>query len=558
MTKTVQETTKDRNNSSTDEELYAWTMRREAIASCLVEDIFHLRPNSAKNYDFNWLGCVPCRSVKIAGMVIGIKDYESKRIYTIDDNTGIIECHHKNLVTPLSPSKRKDRTFQGFDYPPLPPPATYIGRSVIIAGRICRGRKIYLTVESIVSCKSYNEELAHWNTALVLRESHYFTNTPFVIPEVIEPPQASPEEPTSVHLRKSTPRLSIPPPIRNVSKRRTPDCQEQIPSKSTPPKSPVKLRHPSKVHKRDLTANTLKIYLKHYMDNQAHANDDYMTLEPSATILDIPAKRRRTSADALMPRPTFENRATPIFPPEPIQKPRMRRKVDPEAGIRGLTMSYLRRVPELRLLAERIVAAEDKKKRQEARRAREEAKSQGLPIPSKTENPKSSTSTRERTKRLFRQAIIKLYGEGSIIVWDGPCRVWGTERDFNSSRLWHTNTTVSSVGVSVTGGNSHLDSQDHEMSEPDPKEEGYVSLTPAYLGKYVEKAIEEICSRKEKARGSGHWGSKGPTLTEILSRLKTDGRWRSVGECIVADALQWLKDEERVWEVGGGHWELTI
>ena len=102
------------------------------------------------------------------------------------------------------------------------------------------------------------------------------------------------------------------------------------------------------------------------------------------------------------------------------------------------------------------------------------------------------------------------------------------------------------------------DSQDHEMSEPDPKEEGYVSLTPAHLGKYVEKAIEEMCSRKEKARGSGYRGPKGPRLTEILTRLKADGRWRSIGECAVAEAIQWLKDEERVWEVGGGHWELTI
>jgi hypothetical protein len=96
------------------------------------------------------------------------------------------------------------------------------------------------------------------------------------------------------------------------------------------------------------------------------------------------------------------------------------------------------------------------------------------------------------------------------------------------------------------------------MSEPDPREESYVSLTPAHLGKYVEKAIEDICSRNEKARGSGRQGSKGPTLTEIRSRLEADGRWRSIGECVVAEALQWLKDEDRVWEVGGGRWELTI
>ena len=299
------------------------------------------------------------------------------------------------------------------------------------------------------------------------------------------------------------------------------------------------------------------------MDNQARANDDYTTLESSATISDMPTKRRRTLADPLTPRPTFENRAIPVSPPKPIQKPRKHRKIDPEVGIRGLTMGYLRRVLELRLLAERIVAAEDKKKYREVRKAQEEAKSQGLPVPTKARDPKSRTSTQERTKRLFRRAIIKLCNEGSIVLWDGPRRVWSAEQTSNNSRLWHTNTTVdttvSSVGVSTMGGSSYLEgSQDHEMSEPDPREECYVSLTPAHLGKYVEQAIEEICSRKEKARGSGPRGSKGPTLAEILSRLKVDGRWRSIGECVVAEALQWLKDEERVWEVGGGHWELTI
>ena len=251
------------------------------------------------------------------------------------------------------------------------------------------------------------------------------------------------------------------------------------------------------------------------------------------------------------------------MPVPSIQKTRKRRKIDPEIGIRGLTMGYLRRVPELRLLAERIVAAEDKRKRQEARRAREEAKSRGAPIPAKTEEKKSRTIGQERTKRLFRQAIVKLCDEGSIVLWDGPSRVWGTEQD-SGSRLWHTNATLevtdSSIGVSSTVGNSNMEDveEDHEISEPDPKEESYVSLTPALLGKYVEKAIEEIWTRKEKVRECGHRGPKGPTLGEILTRLKADGRWRRIGECAVVEGLQWLKDEERVWEVGRGHWELTI
>ena len=417
---------------------------------------------------------------------------------------------------------------------------------------------------------------------MALRESHYFVNTPFVIPEETELPPTAPEESTPVHPTKSAPLLSLPSPIRRAPKRCTPDCQELAPNRCrlvsssenilffdvshadfVQPKPPVKLIHPTKVHKQDLTVNTLKIYLKHYMDNQAYANGDSMTLESPATVSDVPTKRRRTSADPLMPRSAFENRPSPVSPSESIQKPKTRKKIDPEAGIRGLTMSYLCRVPELRLLAEKIVAAEDKKKYQDAKQAREMAKSQGLPIPPKTEDPKPRTSIRERTKRLFRQAIIKLYDEGSIVLWDGPRKVWSTEQDPSGSRLWHTNTTldtpVPSAGVSTVGSNSYLeDSRDHEMSEPDPNEESYVSLTPAHLGKYVEKVIRQICSRKEKARRSGHRGPKGPTLVEILSQLKADGRWRSIGEYAVAEALQWLKDEEYVWEVGGGRWELTI
>lgn len=38
----------NRGDPSTDEELYAWTMRKEAVALCLIEDIFHLRPNLTK------------------------------------------------------------------------------------------------------------------------------------------------------------------------------------------------------------------------------------------------------------------------------------------------------------------------------------------------------------------------------------------------------------------------------------------------------------------------------------------------------------------------------
>ena len=118
-----------------------------------------------------------------------------------------------------------------------------------VVGRVCRGRKIHLTVESIgkatvtsspspetsrlrspVPCKSYNEELAHWNAALVLRESHYFNNTPFVIPEVTVPPE---ETAHALPTEQALPQ-SHPSPTRRGSKRSTPDDQERIPSTYQP------------------------------------------------------------------------------------------------------------------------------------------------------------------------------------------------------------------------------------------------------------------------------------------------------------------------------------
>jgi hypothetical protein len=49
MTGPSQGPIKSGSGSPTDEELYAWTMRREAVASCLIEDILHLRRNPAKS-----------------------------------------------------------------------------------------------------------------------------------------------------------------------------------------------------------------------------------------------------------------------------------------------------------------------------------------------------------------------------------------------------------------------------------------------------------------------------------------------------------------------------
>jgi hypothetical protein len=103
-----------------------------------------------------------------------------------------------------------------------------------------------------------------------------------------------------------------------------------------------------------------------------------------------------------------------------------------------------------------------------------------------------------------------------------------------------------------------------EVSEPEVEEEGYMPITPLFLGDFVETAIRELTSTK------GETGTKpvsklrvtrvptGATKEEILRRLHRDDRWRYIGEWQVEDALVYLQGERRVWRVGQDRWELTL
>src|SRR5258708_38275090 len=79
-------------------DLHTWTFSAESIAACSIHDVLNMRKNtddgtlifnfvefnflSCTGYDFFWLGRIPCRSVKIVGMVVGIQVYERKITYT--------------------------------------------------------------------------------------------------------------------------------------------------------------------------------------------------------------------------------------------------------------------------------------------------------------------------------------------------------------------------------------------------------------------------------------------------------------------------------------------
>jgi hypothetical protein len=213
-------------------------------------------------------------------------------------------------------------------------------------------------------------------------------------------------------------------------------------------------------------------------------------------------------------------------------------------------------------MARKVIYAEDKIKRREERKLREEAQLTGDHYVSKTQaqQQRKTLNRHERVKRLFRQAIIKLCDEGSIVIFDGPKLEWKSDSNEGNSRLWKMDSS-SDVTSSWTG-NTTLSSydrslEDDELSDPPPEEESYVSLSPSYLGTCVETVIRDIMARSSAVTYKLS-SQKGPTRNEILASLRRDARWRRVDDWAVNETLLWLQEEERVWDVGDGHWELTL
>lgn len=216
-------------------------------------------------------------------------------------------------------------------------------------------------------------------------------------------------------------------------------------------------------------------------------------------------------------------------------------------SIRGFQMSYLRRVPELALLAKRVVEAEAERRAREDRKkmlatVEQEKTSQGrkgkakLPESRSCYRATSSSSSRmpgslstgmkegevvgPKMKRLFRFAIRQLHEEGSIIIWDGAARRISLLRrrhlrlpgllEFSSSpssarmdvgddRLWKSgsssmSTNGSSLVSTISMGTGEIGEYEGELSDPSPDEEAYISLTPPYLLGVVEKTIRDIMS----------------------------------------------------------------
>ncbi|CAL1699329.1 unnamed protein product [Somion occarium] len=567
--------------------------------------------SSVNGVEFFWLGRVPCRKVYIVGLVVGVQVYEERTIYTLDDGTGVIECAFKHPLQPASgspkpsvtsksnragTSPRRRSASDNSGLPKLPPsnsnaepkPIACVGMSVRLTGRvIVRKQGRVILIDKIERCDSINEEPQHWLKVCDLHRMCYFAQ------------DAGPFVPFNSHV------VTIASDPRTPSKSSV--CSSAVTSPSLAsspvgPKSPLRLRHPSRLHTRDLTANTFRIYMKHYMDNappdsSSDEEDEYDAANVTFSLSQVqgtPTKRKRKTPPRThstltpygeTPRPVKRRsiEATPRAAPSNVSLQDV--TSDDEDSLQGFTMSHLRRVPELALLARRVVEAEAKRRVREERKKAKEQQNQCTSSRSHDLKGKARATVASlappfgkgkqgegpgpKMKRLFRFAIRQLYDEGSIVLFDGPIRkmpeLFVDEFPAASPlKLWKSGMS-STLGANSTATLSSINASSlsfsgddpGEASDPQPDEESYITLTPGYLCRKVERAIQNIVARAQKMQKGKGPPAPGPTPGEILNYMrKKDDRWARLGEWSVKDALEWGKENGRVWCVGKDRWEV--
>jgi len=248
----------------------------------------------------------------------------------------------------------------------------------------------------------------------------------------------------------------------------------------------------------------------------------------------------------------------------------------------SFTISYLRRVPELYLLASRIVKYAYKAHFKEQQR---QAKSASQPCPSKPGGPFSFPNRslngmsslldphhlRRKIKTLYVRTIQELHRDGAVILTFGRCRpIPSDESGFlpDMPDIWKE------TDASRADSKSYCDrdpifpmrgDSEEELSEPEDNEDGYIPLTRELLCMKVTDAIITMHRASTQMRikysvpGDNplyHGKIRPPSPGEIAIWLAREDEWRQVGELVVLDALQHLRELDVVYKVAQGRWQI--
>ncbi|KAL5499252.1 hypothetical protein ACEPAH_1770 [Sanghuangporus vaninii] len=559
-------------------ELYKWTFNQVAVAPVRVRHVFEMDLAGTDVEVFYWMGRVPCRTVKLVGMVVGIDEFDDMTRYKLDDGTAVIDCDlklQKHLNQPTFPKATSTKTAskesskqtisrQDKSKMRPEPPKVFVGAILSVRGRIYHGRGTrYLRLEpgSFSISDSANNEPLHWMEVNRLCREYYYLPEPFVVPKSAEPKleqASSSNDPASVIPSSPVSALS---PTKSESSRAV--------TKS--PRQP-RLRHPSRLHSRDLTDITFRIYLKYYID----LAPPYCSNETTS----IRQKDDKCSDPLSTPTPkSGHRRDSSCETPRPRKHPMSQKQSREDETVQyGFTLSYLRRVPVLAEMARAVVRAESKRREKEKIKREERKGSQS------TQASKSLSKSLARsepvvelrpklvsvnTKRLFQKTIRDLYKDGNIIIWHGPARPYehaayaNNESIGGSPELWKTNTktdTQSSPASIITSSsvcnNSTQDDTDYTLSEPDENEESYLPVTPRTIAPFVMRALRNLTGQENISRKSSR-KHRPPTIEELTLYLrKSDAQWDNLGSWDVQTALEWLQNDDQVFKAGDGRWAI--
>ncbi|KAJ3863878.1 hypothetical protein EV359DRAFT_42209 [Lentinula novae-zelandiae] len=531
-------------------EIYKWVFSSNAIAPCFICDIRVMKRHKEKGEEFWWLKRLPCRTIKIIGLIVGIQQYEKRISYIVDDGTSVIECVHKCGAPPTSPAKEGNP--KSVNDPALPKPVAWIGHTVEIVGRIYEFEAKESTEE--LQSQSVNDKFRHWQTVLDLHKNNYSLPEPFTIPEPTPSQRSEISTPSTTTSSRTSTSSSSASTSASISSASSSPVKSEISYQS-----PRKLRHPSRLHTADLTGNTFRIYIKHYMDNPPTSEEsDLETDFSDGDDADVSGPSTPTK------RPLHHDQ-TPRCPRRSLhaadETPRPTRPLiySISASRKGFTLSYLRRVPELSQLARRVVKAEAKRRDREVKKkAKDAVTSQSRSQISEATISSTNSlgdSISSRIKRLWKWAIVQLIQEGSIVLWDGP-RFPTASKLFDHSmnnRIWKLssstgNTTVTS-DASVFSSSLGQEPEEYvDLSDPDADEEAYVALTAELLAGEVQRVVETWVMVRPF--------SDSPKFTKngVLQRLRRDDRWRRVGEWHVEEAIELLVSKGSLFQISENVW----
>ncbi|KAG1785183.1 uncharacterized protein HD556DRAFT_1450935 [Suillus plorans] len=479
----------NQTSSPSAEDICTWTHKAQATAPCFIRDVYSMRESASTGprSSFYWLGHVPCRIVHIIGVVVGIDVREKGTLYTVDDSMEVIDCmlRHPGPLAHLDANAKAALWPSGWRPAPAPvsvppPPATAIGYSVEVIGKVIEfHNQRQINAKSIKACESTNDQWKHAITVVELHKSKYSVPKPFKILVEVDPPSLIPSkcplrEPSSPLMHSAASKLS----------------SFVIPGSIDPPQ----FRHPSQLRTSDLTDKTFQLYLQHYF---RHAPGDV---------------------------PHFDYRQFFLMqtPGQSTSPPTM--------------LSHLRWIPELALLANRVVHAE-KQRRTPTDAGGEKAAQTRKSFISRF----SSDHLRVKMKRLFMWAVLQLYEQGSIVLYDGlldaptasvsivPCDSAIT--DTASSPAPSVVLLSSTIFSSPDATKSEISEDNAYLSDPPyyEEDEAYTSVTAALL---VQPVRDIMCTRGIRGKSIR---VRAEDIAKDLKRL--DRRWARIDLRAVEEAI---------------------